>query len=133
DGGAYFETGVVLPGESRYERVVVTDRWGRSTGVETPLGDLTAPDGEGELVQVHGVLRSRTDPTILYLAVRAGDSTDPWIYAIRAHPLPPRWLRVAPVAPLSLEIAPGETDTLAVRLDAEGMELGVYTGQVALR
>src|SRR5690554_2541630 len=52
---------------------------------------------------------------------------------MRAHPLPPRWLRVSPVAPRSLEIAPGETDTLTVRLNTDGMEPGVYAGQVALR
>ena len=66
DGGTYLEAGFVQRGEDEYSRVVVVDRWGRNTGVETSLGDLTAPDGEGPLVQVNGALRSRLDPPVMY-------------------------------------------------------------------
>ena len=136
DGELYLDLGVVLPGEQYGDaRVAVTDRWGRATGAETPLTRLEPPDGQGGLIRAMDVLRSRLDPSVMYLSVITGIGTDvrKWVVAIRAHPLPPRWLRVSPVAPRSLEIAPGETDTLTVRLSADGMEPGVYAGQVALR
>ncbi len=135
DGGRYLDYGVLLPGDEHYERVVVADRWGRSTGVETPLTRLESPDGQGKVVRVMGVLRSRIDPSVMYLAIftQGENGAIDWIVAIRAAPLPPRWLRASPVAPRSLEIAPGEADTLTVRLNAEGMAPGVYHGQVSLR
>ncbi len=135
-GGRYLDVGVVLPGEDyRDARVAVTDRRGRATGVETPLTRIEPPDGYGHLIRVMGVLRSRLDPSVMYLSVITGVGTDvsKWIVAIRAAPLPPRWLRASPVAPLSLTLAPGEADTLTVRLDTEGMAPGVYQGQVSLR
>ncbi len=131
----YAEMTVTLPQEEREMRVVVTDRQGRNTGVETPLDLLRAPDGVGDVVDVEGVLRSRLDPSVMYLSVLTGIGADIsfWVVAIRAAPLPPRWLRASPVAPHSLALAPGETDTLTVRLNAEGMAPGVYEGQVSLR
>jgi len=135
DGGAYLETAFALQSEGEYGNVVVTDRAGSNTGVETPLDLLHPPDGQGEVVQMYGVLRSRLDPSVMYVSIRTQheSGTSPWIVAIRAAPLPPRWLRASPVAPLSLTLAPGETDTLTVRLNAEGMAPGVYEGQVSLR
>ncbi len=132
----YAEMTVTLPEEEREMRVVVTDRQGRSSGVETPLDLLHAPDGVGDVVDVEGMLRSRLDPSVMYLTALTGTTGPPtgkWVFAVRAAPLPPRWLRASPVAPRSLEIAPGETDTLTVRLNAEGMAPGVYHGQVSLR
>src|SRR5690606_27064345 len=136
DGGSYLEGSLGLQSTGEYTGVVVADRWGRSTGVETPLTLLYPPDGQGEVVAVMDVLRSRLDPSVLYLTTLTGTSGPPtgkWIFAIRVAPLPPRWLRASPVAPRSLALAPDETDTLTVRLNAEGMAPGVYQGQVSLR
>ncbi|MDX1531831.1 MAG: FlgD immunoglobulin-like domain containing protein, partial [Rhodothermales bacterium] len=69
----------------------------------------------------------------LTLLTRDGDDFPKWVVAIRAHPLPPKWLRVAPVAPASLELGPGESSEVAVRVSAEGLEPGQYEGLVALR
>ena len=114
-------------------RVVVTDLDGTSTGAETPLMHF-APIDPPDRFDVFGVQRSQSDPTMLYLGVmnNEADSDDDgyWIYAVRAHPFPPPWLRVAP---LTLDVAPKQPDTLAVRLDASGLEPGVYEGAVALR
>ncbi|MDX1532416.1 MAG: T9SS type A sorting domain-containing protein, partial [Rhodothermales bacterium] len=95
-----------------------------------------APDGSGEVFQVNGVVRSAVDPSVMYAAIRAEDAgggTDPWVVALRAHPLPPKWLRVSPVAPEALELSPGASGEVAVRVTAEGLEPGVYEGLVALR
>ncbi|MEM8602038.1 MAG: hypothetical protein AAGF99_19135, partial [Bacteroidota bacterium] len=53
-------------------RVVVTDRAGRSRGAETPLVGLPTPDGFGSVLRLGGVVRSRLDPSVLYLTVRTG-------------------------------------------------------------
>lgn len=88
---------------------------------------------------MNGALRSRLDPSVLYLAVVTGDfgqggsHVASWVLAVRAAPLPPRWLRASAAAPASLEIAPGATDTLLVKLNAEGLAVGDYAGRVLLR
>ncbi len=84
-------------------------------------------------------MRSPLDPSILYVSVytgdfgQGGDHTVPWVLAVRAAPLPPRWLRASAAAPASLSLAPGATDTLTVKLDAEGLAVGAYAGRVLLR
>ncbi|MDX1530829.1 MAG: hypothetical protein R3362_04820 [Rhodothermales bacterium] len=67
DGGAYFDLPLALPGEGAYSRVVVTDRFGRNTGAETPLTLLEPPDGAGQITRPEGVVRSRLDPSVLCL------------------------------------------------------------------
>ena len=52
---------------------------------------------------------------------------------MRAAPLPPRWLRVAPVSPELLALDAGGTAEATVKLNASGLEPGTYEGAVAFR
>ncbi|MEM1044170.1 MAG: T9SS type A sorting domain-containing protein [Bacteroidota bacterium] len=114
-------------------RVVVTDRAGRSRGAETPLVGLPTPDGFGSVLRLGGVVRSRLDPSVLYLTVvtgLGGASTRDWVYAVRAAPLPPVWLRGGPIL-FEVE-SDGETE-LTLTLDASGLGPGVYEAVASVR
>ena len=121
----------------RLYRVVVTDHDGTNTGVETPLMHF-APTNPPQYFNTYGVLRSRPDLSVIYFSVAEGSLGDEpwnaqWIYAVRAAPLPPRWLRVAPVSPELLALGAGGTAEATVKLNASGLEPGTYEGAVAFR
>ena len=132
DAGVYFETPVGVEPEDRMMRVALADRAGRSLGPETPLGALVPPDGFGDVLAVFGALRSRADPSVMYLTVLTGvaGTVNKWLYAVRAVPLPPRWLRAEPVF---VDLAGGDGETVAVRLDAAGLAEGVYTARLLVQ
>ncbi|MEM8602040.1 MAG: T9SS type A sorting domain-containing protein, partial [Bacteroidota bacterium] len=100
---------------------------------ETPLVGLPTPDGFGSVLRLGGVVRSRLDPSVLYLTVRTGfggANARYWVYAVRAAPLPPAWLFGGPI--LFEAESDGETE-LTLRLDATGLEPGVYEAVASVR
>ncbi len=117
---------------NRAYTAVVTDREGRNRGAETPLFALPTPDGFAEVVTLYGGVRSRLDPSLLYLSVVTGTFGDfrDWVYAVRAAPLPPVWLRATPIL---FEAERGGEAELALRLDAAGLAPGVYEAVVSVR
>lgn len=124
-------------GWDRLYRIVVADPDGTNTGVETPLMHF-APMSPPQYFNAYSPLRSRLDTSIMVFSVEEGDLGDEpwnaqWLYAVRAAPLPPKWLRVAPVAPELLVLGPEETDEATVKLNAESLEPGTYEGAVAFR
>ncbi|MDX1532066.1 MAG: T9SS type A sorting domain-containing protein, partial [Rhodothermales bacterium] len=123
------------PGEhprNRVTRVVVLDRWGRNRGAETPLFELPTPDGYGDVLEIAGVVRSRLDPSVLYLTVITGFAGDGryWVYAVRAAPLPPVWLHASPIL-FGVEAESEAALTLSV--SAEGLEPGAYEAVASVR
>ncbi len=134
-GEAVFEVLTGIPFEhpqNRATRVVVTDRAGRNRGAETPLFDLVPPDGFGAVWRLRGVVRSRLDPSILYLTVKTGTFGDfrNWVYAVRAAPLPPRWLHGSPIL---FETEGTAATELVLSLDASGLEPGTYEAVASIR
>jgi hypothetical protein len=131
-----FEVLHAYPGEHPYNRVtraVVLDREGRNRGAETPLVDLPTPDGAGGVLSIRSLVRSRLDPSVLYLTVKTGSggtSNRYWVYAVRAAPLPPVWLRAEEIL---FEVAPESERELTLVLDASGLVPGVYEAVVAVR
>ncbi len=121
-----FDQGVGLGQQAPVWRVAITYRDGVSTGAETPLAGVGPPE-HPRITNVFGVQRSRLDPSVLYVAAQGAGL---WVYAVRAHPVPPPWFRLAPLTP---EVTPEQTDTLTVRFDASRLSPGVYEGVVALR
>jgi len=105
---------------NRAHKVVVLDRQGRNRGAETPLFDLPVPDGEGEVLSLRSVVRSRLDPSVLYLTVWTGFFGDGryWVYAVRAAPLPPKWLRASPIL---FEVEGVSSREVTLTLDAAGL------------
>ncbi len=131
-GEAVLETGIEFPSDDWASRVVVTDRAGRNRGAETPLTGLETPDGAGGVIEVRGVVRSRLDTSIIYITVRTGFAGDVryWVYAVRAAPLPPVWLRASPIL---FETEAATDTTLTLTLDAADLEPGVYEAVVSVR
>jgi hypothetical protein len=119
---------------NRAYTAVVLDGQGRNRGAETPLFELPPPEGvDGAVLTISGVVRSRLDPSVLYVTARAGTSgtnSDDFVYAVRAAPLPPVWLRAEEVL-FSVE-AESERE-VALTFDASGLVPGVYEGVVAVR
>jgi hypothetical protein len=119
---------------NRAYTAVVLDRQGRNRGAETPLFELPPPEGvDGAVITVRGVVRSRLDPSVLYVTAVAGTSgtnSDDFVYAVRAAPLPPVWLHAEEIL---FEVEPESERELALVLDATGLEPGVYAGVVAVR
>ncbi len=134
-GEPVFEVSLGIPfnhPHSRVERVVVTDRAGQNRGAETSLFDLPTPDGFGIVQRLYGIVRSRLDPSVLYLSVWTGLTGDirHWVYAVRAAPLPPVWLHARPI----LFETEGTAETnLTLSLDASGLEPGVYEAVASVR
>jgi hypothetical protein len=119
---------------NRAYAAVVLDGQGRNRGAETPLFELPPPEGvDGAVLMISGVVRSRLDPSVLYVTAVAGTSgtnSDDFVYAVRAAPLPPVWLRAEEIL---FEVEPESERELALVLDATGLEPGVYEGVVAVR
>ena len=134
-GEPVFEASMGLPlddPQNRDTRIVVTDREGHNRGAETPLLGLPTPDSFGEVLRITGMVRSRLDPSIIYLSVWTGFSGNvrTWVYAVRAVPLPPPWLHASPIL---FETEGTETTELTLSLDATGLEPGVYEGVASVR
>jgi hypothetical protein len=119
---------------NRAYAAVVLDRQGRNRGAETPLFVLPPPEGvDGAVITVRGVVRSRLDPSVLYVIASAGTSgtnSDYFVYAVRAAPLPPAWLRAGEIL---FEVEGDSEREIILTLDATGLAPGVYEGVVAVR
>lgn len=144
--------GSVLPGEPIFEvmvgfqqelpfnrasRSVVTDREGNNRGAETPLVDLPIPPGGQAVRELVDVVRSRVDPSVLYVVLRAGPSgpgAQEVVYGVRAALLPPRWLHAERVLwALGASGTEEESVEAGLRFETDGLAVGTYEGVVAVR
>jgi hypothetical protein len=83
----------VAPVEQRWDRIVVTDRYGRDLGLgETPMDEVRQIDGDATVEG--GGMRSAVDPNgVMYVSF--GSFGPRGIAVVRPVPLPPTWLRIS--------------------------------------
>jgi hypothetical protein len=111
----------VAPVEQRWDRVVVTDRYGRDLGLgETPMDEVRQIDGDATVNG--GGVRSVVDPNgIMYVSFISFGPIG--IAVVRPVPLPPTWLRIST---WQGTIGAGESMDITLTFRAGQRETGEY-------